>query len=90
MPVVTFTPNLQRHIEAPSVSVEAGTVGETLEQVFDQYPKLRGYVLDDRGAVRKHMAIFIDGVTILDRDQLTDPVRATSEVYVLQALSGGV
>ncbi len=89
MPVVSFTPNLQRHISAPSVSVEAATVGETLDRVFELHPRLRGYVLDDRGSVRKHMAIFVDGVTIRDRESLTDAVRATSEVYVLQALSGG-
>jgi hypothetical protein len=46
-------------------------------------------VLDERGAVRKHMVIFIGGRQAKDRDGLTDPVEGGSEIYVMQALSGG-
>jgi hypothetical protein len=35
------------------------------------------------------VAIFVDGQMIGDRVRLTDPVHAGSEVYVIQALSGG-
>jgi len=45
--------------------------------------------LDEHGAVRKHMVIFIDGTMIRDRMTLTDPVTPSSEIYVMQALSGG-
>jgi molybdopterin synthase sulfur carrier subunit len=46
-------------------------------------------VLDDRGELRHHMVVFIDGEMLRDRVNLTDPVRPESEVYVMQALSGG-
>lgn len=89
MATVVFTPNLRRHVECPTESVEGATVRAVLDAVFARNARLRGYVLDDRGALRKHMSVFVDGEMVADRDGLSDPVRATSEVYVMQALSGG-
>jgi len=57
--------------------------------VFADNPRLRGYILDDQGRVRHHVAIFVDGGMVSDRDELTDTVGAASEIYVMQALSGG-
>ena len=51
--------------------------------------KLKSYVLDDQGAVRKHVAIFLDGETIEDREHLTDRIVSRGEIFVMQALSGG-
>jgi hypothetical protein len=89
VPTVTFTPNLKRHVECPTEVVAGATVREVLDVVFAANPRLRGYVLDDQGALRKHMSVFVDGTQISDRARLSDPVRATSEIYVMQALSGG-
>ena len=89
MPKVVFTPNLTRHIECPPVIADADTVRAALDQVFAGNPKLQSYILDDQGAVRHHVAIFVDGSMISDREQLTDTVGDASEIYVMQALSGG-
>jgi hypothetical protein len=89
MPRVHFTPNIQRHLACPSRDVAGRTVAEVLEAFFATHPPARGYVLDDQGAVRKHMVIFVDGVPIEDRQNLSDLVPETGEVFVMQALSGG-
>jgi molybdopterin synthase sulfur carrier subunit len=89
MAEVTFTPNLKRHVDCPTVAVPGATVAEVLARVFADNPRLRGYVVDDQGHLRKHMVVFIDGQQIADREQLGDPVRPDSELYVMQALSGG-
>jgi molybdopterin synthase sulfur carrier subunit len=89
MAVVVFTPNLQRHVEAPPTDVPGATVREVLDQVFAANPRLRGYVVDEQGVLRKHMVVFIDGRQITDRVTLADPVEPSSELYVMQALSGG-
>jgi sulfur-carrier protein len=89
MAVVVFTPNLQRHVACPSVEVDGTSVREVLDQVFADNPRLRGYVVDEQGRLRKHMVVFIDGNQIVDRDLQTDAVTSRSEVYVMQALSGG-
>jgi hypothetical protein len=89
MPHVVFTPNLQRHVECPPATVSGATVREVLDAAFAGNARARGYVLDERGALRKHMVVFVDGLMIRDRDGLGDPVPEAGEVYVMQALSGG-
>jgi sulfur carrier protein ThiS len=74
--------------EATSV-VQADRLDAALEALFAQHPRLRGYVLDEHGAVRHHVAIFIDGAAIGDKRHLHQPLAAESEIYVMQALSGG-
>ena len=89
MPKVSFTQNIQRYVECPSMDADGKTVGELLNRVFEKIPRARGYVLDEHGMVRRHMVIFLDGDPISDRENLSDPVKPDSEVYVMQALSGG-
>lgn len=89
MATVSFTSNMQRHVACPPADAPGRTVREVLEVVFASNPRARGYVLDDQGALRKHMVIFVDGETIRDRSGLSDPVAADGDVYVMQALSGG-
>ena len=86
---VLFTENIQRHVACPPASVTGATVGEVLDRVFEGNERARGYVLDERGVLRKHMVVFINGKPICDRVTLSDPVANGSEVYVMQALSGG-
>jgi sulfur-carrier protein len=86
---VAFTENIQRHVACPPTEAPGATVREVLDAVFAANPQARSYVLDDQGALRRHMTIFIDGEIMRDRVRLTDPVSATSSIYVFQALSGG-
>jgi len=89
MPTVTFTQNIQRHINCPTVEVDGHTVREVFDNVFAENPGAAGYVLDEQGALRKHMSVFINGQMIADRQTLSDAVPDDAEVYILQALSGG-
>lgn len=89
MPTVSFTPQFRQHVDIAPSAVEGSTVREALDAVFAKTPRMRSYVLDDRGALRKHVAVVVDGSAILDRQSLADGVTADGEVYVMQALSGG-
>lgn len=73
----------------PPLQVSGRTVADALEACFAGRHTARGYVLDDRGALRQHMVIFVDGRPIADRQTLSDPVRDDSTIDVMQALSGG-
>jgi molybdopterin converting factor small subunit len=86
---VVFTANLQRHVACPPADAPGATVREVLDALFARNERARGYVLDDQGALRRHMIVFINGDQIRDRVHLSDPVPAGAEVYVMQALSGG-
>ena len=90
MPTVRFTQNIQRHLSCPTLEVAGGTVRAALDSYFALHTRPRGYVLDDQDRLRQHMAIFIDGNQIEDRDQLSDPVSPGAMIDVVQALSGGV
>ena len=90
MPLVVFTANLRRLIDAPAREVaDVASVREALDQVFSLQPPLRSYILDDQSRVRQHVMIFVDGQPLVDRERQSDAVRADSEIYVMQALSGG-
>ena len=89
MPRVAFTQNIQRHVACPGGRVAGATVRDALDAVFAANERARGYVLDDQGAVRKHVTVFVNGQPIKDRQRLSDAVAAEDEVFVMQALSGG-
>jgi sulfur-carrier protein len=89
MPTVWFTSTLQRFLPAASAAVKGATVGEALGAVFAAQPVLRGYVLDDQGMLRRHVAVYVNGEPVRDRIGLTDAIGCAEEVYVFQALSGG-
>ncbi len=89
MITVEFTRSLSHQTTAPRSSVEGATVRECLQAVFVQHPTLRGYVMDDQNALRQHVVVFLDGTAIKDRRTQSDPVNPDSEIFVMQALSGG-
>lgn len=89
MPQVHFTRNLASQTEAPACEVPGATVAQALDAVFAQHPKLRGYIVDDQGALRTHVVVFVDGTAMTDRTRLSDTVGPDSEIFVMQALSGG-
>lgn len=89
MPSVSFSPNIRSHIDLESTHVSGKTVKEALEVVFQQQPRLRSYLFDDDGTVRKHIAIILNSQPVKDRTCLSDLVGEMDEIFVMQALSGG-
>ena len=89
MPRILFTGHLRRYLDASSLEVAGATVREALDQVFRERPRLRGYVLDEQGKLRRHVTIYLRGTPVADRVALSDAVGPAEEIYVLQALSGG-
>jgi hypothetical protein len=97
VPTVVIAPALARWIQASpdinvgekSVAANGTTVREVLDSLFTEHPNLRGYVLDERGALRHHVVAFLNGSAITDKKSLSEPVEADGELYLFQALSGG-
>ncbi len=84
-----FTQQLRRFTEVPEIESDAGSLRQALEDAFAVKPLLRGYVLDDQAHLRPHLAVFIDGRRLRDRERLDVALPADGTVYVFQALSGG-
>ncbi|NVK41714.1 MAG: MoaD/ThiS family protein [Oceanospirillaceae bacterium] len=89
MATLAFTRHLDRYLDCPPQTVEAGTVADALALALEANPRLAGYLLDDQRRLRRNVAIFVDGRQIRDRRHLSDALDADSKIYVLQALSGG-
>ena len=89
VPTIAFTPHLRKHLRCADGPFAGETVRSVLESAFAEIPGLRGYLLDDRGRLRQHVAIFVGGRMIQDRVTQQDPVAPETEIFVFQALSGG-
>jgi hypothetical protein len=89
MPKVRFTQNIQRHVACPTLEVPGTTVREVLDSYFQANERARGYVLDEQGRLRQHMAAFIAGRQMRDRNDLEESVPPDAVIDVVQALSGG-
>jgi molybdopterin synthase sulfur carrier subunit len=85
MPYIEFTRALDRYLNVAAGTCEGKTVSEALAGVFDQNPRLRSYIVDELGTIRKHVKVYVDG----SEAGLQSVVKPESEIYVLQALSGG-
>lgn len=97
MPTIIFASALARWRSAePSestgewaIAADGTTMREVFDAVFKKFPTLRSYVLDERGALRHHVVVFVDSEPLRDKQLLGDTVKPDSEIHVFQALSGG-
>lgn len=76
-------------LEQREISVPAGSVADVLRAVDGIAPGFTDYVLDDRGALRRHVNLSINNTVIVDKQALSDQVPEDATVYIFQALSGG-
>lgn len=86
MPLVRLRGPLKARAEDQSDHTIAGaTVAELLRGLEDDHPALAGWILDERGAIRRHINVFVNG----ERRDAESPVDEDDRVDVLPAISGG-
>lgn len=78
-------PLKQRAGDQPEQSVDGATVRSLMRALEQAHPALEGWILDERGRVRRHINVFVNG----ERAGDDDPVGADDRVDVLPAISGG-
>lgn len=69
----------------PSHPVTGSTVAEALDDLFTGLPGMRNHLLDETGAIRPHVSVFVDG----HQAELTTEVGGDTDIRVLHAVSGG-
>ena len=90
MPTVKFTYALKRFFPGLKDTPAKGIIlTDILEEIEASYPGISSYILDEQGNLRRHVNIFINGTMIPDRTKLNNEVGEKSEIYIIQALSGG-
>jgi molybdopterin converting factor small subunit len=85
MKVLIPTP-LRSYTGAREVDAEGTTVGDVLADLDRRYPGFRFRMVDEQDKIRRHMRLFVNGEQSFD---LTQPLRATDSIQIVQALSGG-
>jgi len=86
MPVVRLRPPLRERAGGErEVDVAGATVGEALRQLERTHPALAGWVLDDQGHVREHVAVFLDGERVTGDVALA----GSDHLEIIGAVSGG-
>ena len=87
---VRFTSALNRFFpKLEDEHFEAASVAELIQAVDQKHPGLADYLVDERGALRKHVNVFIGDRLVSDRVDLKDEINKDSRVCIFQALSGG-
>lgn len=71
------------------VEASAETVGDALNILWSHCPGVRDRVVTELGEVRQHVNVFVDGESIRYAGGLDTPVRGSSEIVILPAVSGG-
>jgi hypothetical protein len=89
---VEMTPHLYRFfpaLEHRDIALPAGSVAEILLAVDGMAPGFSSYLLDEHGALRRHVNLCINDAFVVDRKTLSDRVADNDTLYIFQALSGG-
>jgi molybdopterin synthase sulfur carrier subunit len=90
MAKVVLTTNLRSYTGGVTNTEAVGaTVHQLLLDLERRLPGLRAYIVNETGALRKHVNVFVDGEFVADRAALSDHLSPDSTVHILQALSGG-
>ena len=72
-----------------SVSVEGTTVSEVLQNIFNQYPEIRGHLLDENGVIRNFVNIYVNGIDVREQGNLGTPVSPGTDIRIIPAIAGG-
>jgi len=86
MPVVTLRAPLKDLAGGNrDLEIDGGTVGDVLRTLEAAWPKTTGLILDEHGAVRRHVNVFRNG----ERVDATTALTADDRLQVLPSITGG-
>jgi sulfur-carrier protein len=77
---------LRSYTEASETDADGATLAAVLADLDCRYSGIRFRMIDEQGRIRPHIRIFVNGTQVRD---LSQPLRNTDEVVIVQALSGG-
>ena len=66
-------------------AIAGATVGEVLVALEREHPPIAGWVLDERGRIREHVNVFVNGI----HGEEGTPIGGDDRVHVLPAITGG-
>ena len=86
MPKVILTGSICQHVGGlGAVDVSGSTARDVITTLEASYPALRGWVVDEQGALRRHVKLFRGGESV----SLDAPIAPGDELHIVAAISGG-
>ena len=77
---------LRSYTEQGETEASGATLAAVLADLDRRYPGIRFRMIDEQDRIRRHIRIFVNGGQVRE---LSQPLAATDEVVIVQALSGG-
>jgi molybdopterin synthase sulfur carrier subunit len=86
MPRMVLTGSVREHAGGlGAIEVGGATVAAAIQSLEAAYPALKGWIVDERGALRRHVKLFVRGEAVA----LDAPVAPGEDLHVVAAISGG-
>jgi molybdopterin synthase sulfur carrier subunit len=77
---------LRSYTEQSEAEASGATLGAALADLDRRYAGIRFRIVDEQDRIRRHIRIFVNGEQVRD---LAQPLAASDELVIVQALSGG-
>jgi sulfur-carrier protein len=71
------------------VEVNASTVGAVIVELQSRYPGIKERLLDDTGAVRRFVNVYVNEEDIRFLQNQETPVQSGDEISIIPAIAGG-
>ena len=71
------------------VKAEGATLAEVLDDLDDRYSGIKGRVLDESGALRRFVNVYVGNDDVRFLDDLATPTPDGTQVSVIPAVAGG-
>jgi molybdopterin synthase sulfur carrier subunit len=85
MAIVRLRGPLEKLAGGPEHELDGATVSEVLQALEREHSALEGWVLDERGVIRRHINVFVNA----EPATAETPVGGDDRIEILPAISGG-
>jgi molybdopterin synthase sulfur carrier subunit len=85
MAIVRLRGQLEKLAGSSELTIAGGTVTDLLQALEEEHSGLEGWILDERGVLRRHINVFVNG----EPAEPDAAVQEKDKIEILPAISGG-
>jgi molybdopterin synthase sulfur carrier subunit len=75
--------------EIDVVNTDATTLQDAVDKLEAQFPGLKERIVDEAGALRRFVNVYVNGEDVRFLDNLQTPLKSGDEVSIVPAVAGG-
>ena len=65
------------------------TVSDAISDLVTRYPAIKPHIMDNNGALRRYINLFVNDTNIKDLNGLKTPIQDNDRIILLPSISGG-